>query len=97
MAQHADADPQFQRRARDLLAEAVARGEASRSHLAYLTDRCLVHEGQPQLYGTQYYDNFDGAGMRPRPIADPDHLDERRAEAGLGPHAEHDARMRDRP
>ncbi|MDT0322092.1 DUF6624 domain-containing protein [Streptomyces millisiae] len=97
IAQHSDADPEFQRHARDLIAEAVAKGEAPRRHLAYITDRCLVHEGQPQLYGTQYFDNGDGAGVRPRPIADLDRLDQRRAEAGLSPYAEHDARMRKRP
>ncbi|MFF3432162.1 DUF6624 domain-containing protein [Streptomyces sp. NPDC002602] len=88
IAQHADADPVFQGRARDLLASAVEAGDAEPQHLAYLTDRCLVGAGEPQLYGTQY--GADG----PRPVADPDQLDERRAAVSLGPHAEYDAQMR---
>ncbi|ONK13303.1 DUF6624 domain-containing protein [Streptomyces sp. MP131-18] len=96
LAQHADADGGFQCHARELLAEAVACGDASAWHLAYLTDRCLVAQERPQLYGTQYFDNGDGAGMRPRPIAEIDKLDARRVEVGLGPHADHDAHMRGR-
>jgi hypothetical protein len=88
-------DPEFQNRARDLMAEAVARGEASPAHLAYLIDRCLVARGREQLYGTQYVDTGDGRGWRLRPVSDPERLDERRAYVGLGPHAEHDQRIRE--
>ncbi|WP_419995068.1 DUF6624 domain-containing protein [Streptomyces boninensis] len=89
LAQHADADPAFQRRALDLLAGAVQCGEAPRRHWAYLADRCRVADHRPQLYGTQY-----AADGSPHPIADPANLDARRAEVGLGPHAEYDAQMR---
>ncbi|MFB7763502.1 DUF6624 domain-containing protein [Streptomyces xiamenensis] len=84
IAQHSP-DPAFQRRARDLLAQAVESGDARPSQLAYLTDRCLVAQGEMQLYGTQFYDPHDGAGWRPRPIADVAGLDARRAAVGLGP------------
>ncbi|MFE0059926.1 DUF6624 domain-containing protein [Streptomyces sp. NPDC059003] len=94
LAQHADADVDFQEHARDLLAQAVDAGDAEAQHLAYLTDRCLTGRGQPQVYGTQYIDNGDGTGLRPQPIADPDRLDARRAAVGLEPHADYDARMR---
>ncbi len=94
LAQHADASPDFQEHARQLLEAAVAEDDAPRRHLAYLTDRCRVAQGRPQLYGTQYYDDNDGTGLRPRPIADPDGLDARRATAGLPPHAQHHARIR---
>ena len=53
LAQHADRDPAFQRRCLDLLTDAVERGEATIMQQAYLTDRVLLHEGQPQEYGTQ--------------------------------------------
>lgn len=94
LAQHADADTEFQQHALGLLRDAVALGEAEPWHLAYLTDRCLVHQGEPQLYGTQYVK--DEQGLHPSPIAVPDRLDARRAEVGLGPHAEHDTLMRER-
>ncbi|MFG2149019.1 DUF6624 domain-containing protein [Streptomyces sp. NPDC048696] len=92
LVQHADADPDYQQHALALLRDAVLRGEAEPRHLAYLTDRCLVHRGEPQLYGTQYV--TDEQGLRPHPVADPDKLDARRADVGLRPQAEYDARIR---
>jgi hypothetical protein len=94
LVQHADRAPQFQKQALALLEAAVAAGDAAQRELAYLTDRVLVADGQPQLYGTQYVDDADG-GLRPRPIADPDRLDERRAAMGMESAAEYDRRMRE--
>jgi hypothetical protein len=87
LAQHADADPAFQRQCLDLLTAAVAAGEASERNLAYLTDRVLLAEGQPQVYGTQMT-NENGHYV-PRNLRDPDSVDERRAAVGLGPIAEY--------
>ena len=84
IAQHADHDPAFQREALDLLTEAVARGEASPRELAYLTDRVRVNEGGEQVFGTQMKPDENGMPV-PRPIEDPERLDERRAEVGLEP------------
>ncbi|GGO55285.1 DUF6624 domain-containing protein [Streptomyces lasiicapitis] len=92
LAQHAGEDPEFQHRALGLLAAAVEVGDADPADLAFLVDRCRVHDGLPQVYGTQYIRDADG--LRMQPVEDPDHLDERRAAAGLEPHAENDARMR---
>jgi len=91
LAQHADRDPVFQRRCLDLITEAVERGEASPAELAYLTDRVLLAEGQPQEYGTQAEDREDG--YAPCRLRDPEHVDERRAAMSLGPLSEHLARM----
>ncbi len=87
LAQHADRDPGFQRQCLDLMTEAVGRGEASGTDLAYLTDRVLLAEGRPQVYGTQMTGR-DG-GWKPRPLQDPERVDERRATAGLGPLADY--------
>lgn len=95
IAQHATDDREFQERARVLLAAAVATGDADPAHLAYLTDRCLVFEDKPQIYGTQYT-RPPGEELRPAPIEDPANLDVRRARVGLGPHAEYDAALRRR-
>ncbi len=84
IAQHADHDPAFQREALDLLTEAVARGEARPRELAYLTDRVRVNEGGEQVFGTQMKPYEHGMPV-PRPIEDPERLDERRAEVGLEP------------
>ncbi len=91
LAQHADRDPAFQRRCLDLLTAAVERGEATVVQQAYLTDRVLLHEGQPQEYGTQAIGR--PGRFEARRLRDPDHVDERRASVGLGPLAGYLARM----
>jgi hypothetical protein len=95
LAQHADQDVLFQKEALKLLRDAVSTGDAPPRHLAYLTDRVLVADGQPQMYGTQYTHDADGTNLRPQPIADPERLDERRTAMSLEPHAEYDERMRE--
>jgi hypothetical protein len=82
LAQHADYDPAFQRRCLELMAAAVADGQASLSDYAYLTDRVLVGEGKPQRYGTQFTQSGDS--WEPHRLEDPDRVDGRRAEVGLG-------------
>ncbi|SCL28871.1 hypothetical protein GA0074692_2621 [Micromonospora pallida] len=95
LAQHADLDPEFQRRCLSLLEQAVRDGEAQPSHLAYLTDRVRRAEDRPQLYGTQFWGGPDGRGpLQPQPIEDPERLDERRRSVGLGPFAEYATLMR---
>jgi hypothetical protein len=94
LAQHADRDPAFQRQCLDLLTAAVQRGEATIVQQAYLTDRVLLHEGKPQEYGTQAIAR-DGR-FEPRKLRDPDHVDQRRASAGLSPLAGYLARMAER-
>jgi hypothetical protein len=93
LAQHADQDPQFQEQALVLLGEAVARGQASGIHLAYLTDRVRVAQGRPQLYGTQF-DQVEGR-LRPFPIEDAANVDARRAAVGMETLGEYAARMED--
>ena len=92
LAQHADRDPELQRTFLEALRGAVADGEASPWNLAYLEDRVRVHDGRPQLYGTQF--TVTDGELRPSPIEDPQRLDERRAEAGLDPFAAYEAHMR---
>ena len=80
LAQHADADPAFQTECLGLMARAVARGEASRVSLAWLTDRVRLAHGDGQLYGTQF--EFRDGRWRPRHLAD-EKVDERRRALGL--------------
>jgi hypothetical protein len=83
LVQHADQDPVFQRQCLDLLTESADGDEATALQVAYLTDRVLLHEGQPQEFGTQAIGR-DGRWI-PRPLRDPEGVDERRARVGLGP------------
>ena len=92
LVQHADQDVDFQRECLRLMREAPE-GEVSRADVAYLEDRVRVHEGRPQLYGTQFHTDERGE-LVPRPIEDPGRLDERRAAAGLQPLAEYEQLIR---
>jgi hypothetical protein len=82
IAQHAIGDPPFQRTALGLLCEALARGEVSPAQPAFLEDRICFFEGRPQVYGTQFEPDEEGLA-RPYPVADPEHVDERRRAVGL--------------
>lgn len=86
IAQHSINHPDFMRECRRLLDEASSRGEVPRSQFAYIDDRIRVYEGLPQRYGTQWRGGPDG--LKPYPLEDSAHVDERRAELGLPPLAE---------
>ena len=84
IVQHAIAQPALQRRALELLREAVRQGTAPAVHAAMLEDRIRSLEGRPQLYGTQF--DWDAVGcMSPLPLEDPDGVDARRRAIGLAP------------
>ena len=84
LVQHADLDPEFQELGLGYLMGAVEADYASPGDLAYLIDRVRVAKGLPQVYGTQVGPGPDGELAPRTPIEDPDHVDARRAEAGLG-------------
>ncbi len=92
IAQHSDLDPAFQRRALELLRQAVAAGQASPGDLAYLTDRVAAGAGEPQTYGTQVACTPDGP-QPATPLVDPAAVERLRAEAGLPPLADYLAEM----
>lgn len=66
-----------------MLEEAFQKGEAQPLRYAKMRDRLLVEEGKEQLYGTQI--RMDGLERAPYPIQDPEQVDKRRADIGLGP------------
>ncbi|NUR03762.1 MAG: hypothetical protein HOY79_46810 [Streptomyces sp.] len=80
LAQHADADLEFQRGCLSLMLDGLEAGTADSAHVAFLSDLILVAEDRPQLYGTQ----FRVLGGLPVKIEEPDKLDARRAVMGLG-------------
>lgn len=104
LVQHADHEPTFQEQCLPHLRAAAARAEASKTGVAYLTDRVRVKQGRPQLYGTQYHAVTDASGgamadaagklhYLPPIVEDIEHLDARRASMDLGSWAEYEARM----
>ncbi|WP_223167272.1 DUF6624 domain-containing protein [Nonomuraea sp. SYSU D8015] len=85
LIQHADRDLDLQRRGLELMRQAVEKGDADSSDLAYLVDRVRVAENKPQVYGTQWETGPQG-DWRPRTrIENEAQVDERRAEVGLKP------------
>ena len=83
IAQHADKDLEFQKQVLVLLRKAVKKGNAPASEQAYLEDRVLVNQGQPQIYGTQVVKKEGKVVLKP--VRDRATLDERRKSVGLGP------------
>lgn len=66
------------------LEEAVKRGEFPMSSLALVMDRMLGFDHKKeQVYGTQMLNA--GGEITVLPIRDPENVDKRRAEIGLGP------------
>jgi hypothetical protein len=83
ITQHAIGDPDFMRRALELLRDCAEHRRVPRWHAAYLEDRIALYEGRPQRYGTQGVDDTRDGLDRPWTLADPEHVNELRASVGL--------------
>ncbi len=91
--QQTSAHPAVQRRALDLMLDAIPRGEAHTLDAAFLADRIAVFEGQGQTFGTQF--DWDENGLlAPAPVREPHALNDRRASVGLPPIEDSIAEMR---
>jgi hypothetical protein len=84
MMQHCDRDPKFQEEVLSEMKKHIERKNADPSNYAYLIDRVNVNTGKPQVYGTQMKLNQEGSSYEPKPVVDPENLNKRRAEVGLG-------------
>lgn len=82
IAQHAS--PAFLKRCVPLMKAAAEKGEMAPGQLALSVDRDLMNDDKPQIYGSQLRWS---TGTKPElyPIADREHVDERRAAMGLEP------------
>ena len=87
IVQHAPLE--FQQQYWPLLEKAAANGELKKSSLALLEDRILMRQGKPQIYGSQLVTDPETQKLKLHPIADEEHVDERRRAAGLPPLAEY--------
>ena len=68
-----------------MMREAVKKGNAAGNSLALLEDRVALREGRKQIYGSQIGRNTKTSTYYVLPLDDPDNVDKRRSEAGLGP------------
>lgn len=62
-----------------LIEKAVDNGDLSQEQWALMKDRILMDKGEPQIYGTQF------KGGKLYDLADPEAVNQRRAEIGLEP------------
>jgi hypothetical protein len=81
LATHADDDPSFQAKILKIITPRLRKIEIDGNQYALLTDRVLVAQGKHQRYGTQF--ERHGDQMKPKPIQDEAHVDERRRAIGL--------------
>lgn len=80
--QHSDLETQ--KKYLPMMKEAVTKGNASSSSLALLIDRIEIREGRKQIYGSQIGINPNTNTHYILPLIDPDNVDKRRTEVGLG-------------
>jgi len=88
LVQHADHDVEFQKSVLVVLEKLLPTKDTRPQNYAYLYDRVAVAEKRPQRYGTQ--GRCTGpAKWEPDPTENPDDLDRRRADVGLGSEADY--------
>lgn len=80
--QHADLETQ--EKYLPMMREAVKKGNARPANLALLEDRVALRKGGKQIYGSQIGRNQESGEYYVLPLIDPDNVDKRRAEVGLG-------------
>jgi len=68
-----------------MMRKAVKEGKAYSSRLALLEDRIVIGKGELQVYGTQMGLNQESGETYVLPMIEPEKVNERRAEIGLGP------------
>ena len=95
LVQHADHDIEFQKHCLEMM-RGMPPGEIQPKDLGYLEDRICVHEGKPQVYGTQFFTDDKTGKFGPRPIGHPENLEERRASLGMQPFVEYEKSLRAR-
>jgi HD superfamily phosphodiesterase len=80
--QHAISKPKFMKKCLNLLENVVVENDAYEKKWAYLADRIAVLEGKPQLYGTQFDWDKNGA-LSPNTCDDLSKVNIRRLKMGL--------------
>ena len=77
--------PETQEKYLPMMREAVKKGNAHAAHLALLEDRVALGKGEKQIYGSQIGQDKATGEYYVLPLIDPDNVDKRREEVGLGP------------
>jgi len=82
VVQHADFKTQL--RYLPMMREAAEKGDVTRRSLALLEDRVALRQGKKQIYGSQVGRDPKTGASYVLPLEEPDSVDFRRAEMGLG-------------
>jgi len=72
-----------------MMRDAVKKGNANSSSLALLEDRVALRKGGKQIYGSQVGRDQTTGEYFVSPMEDPENVDKRRADVGLGPIADY--------
>ena len=80
--QHSDIETQL--KYLPMMRDAVKKGNASARSLALLEDRVALRQGKRQIYGSQIHTDKDTKEKYVAPLIDPENVDIRRSEVGLG-------------
>lgn len=80
VAQHSDEDVEFQKECLKLIKK--NKNNVFGSQIGYLTDRILINEDKPQIYGTQL-DRDEKGNLEPKNIEDKEKADKLRKELGM--------------
>lgn len=81
--QHSDLETQL--KYLPMMREAVQLGNAQKIEFALFEDRLALRQGKRQIYGSQIHKNYDTGEIYVWPLIEPEKVNERRAEVGLGP------------
>lgn len=81
--QHSDLETQL--KYLPMMREAVQLGNARKIDFALFEDRIAMRQGKRQIYGSQISKNYDTGEIYVWPLIEPEKVNERRAEVGLGP------------
>ena len=84
MIQHFDDDSTFQQQVLVEMKKHIDKINAKPIEFANLTDRVNLNQKKFQVYGTQLKLNEKGTTFEPKPVIDPQNLNKRRADIGLG-------------
>jgi hypothetical protein len=80
--QHSDLETQL--KYLPMMREAVQLGNARKIDFALFEDRTAMRQGKRQIYGSQISKNYDTGEVYVCPLIEPEKVNERRAEVGLG-------------
>jgi hypothetical protein len=83
IVQHQDWHVEFQDSVLIAMKPEAEKGKASWTDYAYLIDRVKCNKRELQIYGTQMKKNKEGTSYEPKPVIEPEKLNERRKSIGL--------------